>query len=200
MLQSPISKATLSLPKIHKAAHSPPLSSISSPHFPLHPNSGKYASGEASSACSVCGPGTYQDTASQSSCKSCTTGKYNKYAATNANNHDELRDCVSCELGKYQPGEGKDDCIYCDPGTYVATTGSDLKSDCVNCDVGKYRVANSASACTNCPNGRYNNNVGATCLDQESSSCTNGCIKCQAVSCFFDFGFPLLLHTAVSPF
>ena len=112
---------------------------------------GKFKSGtNADTACidktSTCGAGEFlsvKTAIEDNACVDCEVGTYQ-----NQNTHS-AETCISCEIGKSQPGTGKNSCVACEAGKYQDSFGE--------------------STCKYCPSGSTSNEESAIC-----DSCTSG--------------------------
>ena len=105
---------------------------------------GRAAVNADSDACVVCGAGQVQPEQATSSygCIECQVGKINDDETKNVERHDQFRDCVDCDAGKYNAFPGKDECAICE------TAVESGASKCNGCAPGKH--LNSTGDCEDC--------------------------------------------------
>jgi hypothetical protein len=130
----------------------------------------------ASSSCTPCPTGTYQDEANTYSCMPCSSGTYSA--------NDGSATCNQCEIGTYQSDVGMPTCVACLAGRFTSTTGSET---CTYCDTNHYQDNQGRSECIPCPPGSSAKDYGSTslshckCYDRKYLNIqTSGEASCQA--------------------
>jgi hypothetical protein len=154
----------------------------------------------ASSTCTSCVAGQYQDVRGSAACKVCTAGSYSrvqtayrcyncpsgKFAALGTAAAYATA-CTACPGGQFQFVSGGASCaaagqVACPSGqAFSSGTGrcercprgkhSDVTA-CVDCEANKYQTRSGRSECWNCPTGRFSTSTGA--------SSSSGCSTCPA--------------------
>lgn len=71
---------------------------------------------------------------SSQKCQQCAKGKYLADRAEDESKHDNIEDCVVCEIHTYNPFEGQANCHSCPS---AASTGV---TECTGCDPGKHET------------------------------------------------------------
>ena len=99
--------------------------------------------------CNLCPPGSFLAVGS-TACTLCGTGTYSTTIAAVA-----IATCINCAGGTYASTTASTSCTLCSPGTYSLTvSGASSPSTCSSCSTGSYSTASGAtttSVCTNCP-------------------------------------------------
>ena len=106
--------------------------------------------------CTQCPPGSFSAVGS-TACTLCGKGTYSTTIAAVA-----IATCINCAGGTYGTGYGYPapaTCTLCSPGTYSLTvSGASSPSTCSSCSTGSYSTASGAtttSVCTTCPVNKF---------------------------------------------
>ena len=121
----------------------------------------KYLSGGACTACSVCGPSTYQSAACTATantvCGACD-------ASCTACSGPNPNQCGSCPTAFFLSGGGCNACKVCEIGTFQATACTTTANTlCTACPAGTSASAAGAASCTPCAAGTSAAAGAATC-------------------------------------
>ncbi|GMH72562.1 hypothetical protein TrRE_jg7071, partial [Triparma retinervis] len=138
-------------------------------------SSGKYAT-LASTSCTDCEAGKYNEIPSQPSCVACGAGRFSTAVASIIESDcencargkaslDEIRstECVDCPQGTSAPAPGLKVCVDCSAGTYSNSTGG---MSCTKCTVGQYSKTVASTSCQECGSGTFNLNEGSVGCDK----------------------------------
>lgn len=131
-------------------------------------------SGEGSSVCTDCGPGTFTNTQGLGACSSCDPGLFSNQFGSSA--------CSKCSPGNFTPASGYADCIHCPVGKYSDVMGASL---CGLCQPGEFSAIPGRTACSQCEPGQYSSSPGESecqsCVAGSYSSSTSSsmCAECQ---------------------
>jgi hypothetical protein len=119
---------------------------------------GKFQDEEESTNCVFCSAGKHRtdelaSSAEDTACVSCSSGR----SSPGGSDDNTNLACDVCVAGRYQDGEGEDDCINCEGGQYQP---SEEQTTCLLCNLGKFRTSEPASseepnACALCANRLY---------------------------------------------
>ena len=133
-------------------------------------------SGEASSLCSPCSPGTKAvSNGSAPMCVDCPLGSYSLQSS---------EECISCDPGRYGVPD-RTSCSLCPPGTYSTHVGGVDVSICESCPPGRYNAVPGASflaGCQECAQGTFSSVAGANSseacdLCPAGTACPSGSTK-----------------------
>ena len=135
----------------------------------------------ASSSCTPCLPGEFQDERGKAVCNACPAGQFQENAGQVS--------CESCKLGKYTGMKTtKSECVDCVPGM----AGGDIPGICEPCSKGKIAADGAMAECTSCGSGQYSSiEGGTTCHICPAGRTTNGEVgyeNCNCDSCLCEAG------------
>lgn len=132
---------------------------------------GEFSKFPGASRCNVCGLESYGNysTGGAAECTPCPTGTRGGNV-TEAAEMRSIDDCIPCEPGTFVSEIGQKECRKCDRGTFSDTTGA---TACTKCEVGYQGrpdadVENRTSpqnSCMECPIGKYNAIKGKDCVE-----------------------------------
>ena len=177
--------------------------------MPVLCQAGTYSSASSSSACSLCGAGTYGTGlgfSSVASCSLCGPGTYQT-----GTGFSSVASCSLCGTGTYQTGSGLtsvSDCSPCGTGTYGTGSGFPVSAQCSQCGTGTYQTGlgfSSTASCSLCWAGTYQNSTGQGPMSS-CKTCDGGfydvalgasaCLTCVANSwCSAGMNYSCPLHS-----
>ena len=127
---------------------------------------------------SICSAGKYNpdlatDPALHAACEACLPGKFNVDTGKDAERHDDVGDCYSCDVGTFSNDEnGATSCQACPTGL-ISGSGA---SSCSTCPVG-YKCTDGVVD-SPCPAGKYSDGTTSECTECESKyKCPGGTDK-----------------------
>jgi hypothetical protein len=81
--------------------------------------------------------------------------------------------CVPCNQGTYQTGQGMQVCTACEKGRFSTFTGASRSSLCLLCPAGRFSDRSGVTWCLQCPSGTYQTGLGSV-AEIECRQCSAG--------------------------
>jgi hypothetical protein len=118
--------------------------------------------GEDGGSCTVCPAGWYRlPNRRTTSCDKCPEDTFLKDEAVDLREHDSLKDCIACKIGRFSDKGSQFCCGSCPAGRVVATNVTTNRTSCRNCESGQYQSEQAKHSCDKCEAGKFQTATGS---------------------------------------